>query len=114
MLPEGLVYVNSWVVDDGGMDQCFQLMETSDPAKRSRVQVVYIPEGLAAGAGPGGEGSLARWRPHNGSAPWVLCPAGRDRLAIRRLLSSQEVGVRPSRMDQAGGQQLQGHGAAEE
>jgi hypothetical protein len=24
MLPEGLVYVNSWVVDDGGMDQCFQ------------------------------------------------------------------------------------------
>ena len=32
MLPEGLVYVNSWVVDDGGMDRCFQLMETSDPA----------------------------------------------------------------------------------
>jgi hypothetical protein len=32
MLPEGLVYVSSWVVDDGGMDQCFQLMETSDPA----------------------------------------------------------------------------------
>ena len=54
------------------------------------------------------------WRSHNGSAPWVLRPAGRDRLAIRRLLSSQEVGVRPSRMDQANGQQLQGHGAAEE
>jgi xanthine dehydrogenase YagR molybdenum-binding subunit len=49
-----------------------------------------------------------------GSAPWVLCPAGPDRLAIRCLLSSQEVGVRPSRMDQANGQQLQGHGAAEE
>jgi hypothetical protein len=32
MLPEGLVYVNSWVVDDGGLEQCFQLMETSDPA----------------------------------------------------------------------------------
>jgi Protein of unknown function (DUF3303) len=32
MLPEGLVYVNSWVVADGGMDRCFQLMETSDPA----------------------------------------------------------------------------------
>jgi hypothetical protein len=32
MLPEGLEYVNSWVVDDGGMDRCFQLMETSDPA----------------------------------------------------------------------------------
>jgi hypothetical protein len=32
MLPQGLVYVNSWVVDDGGTDRCFQLMETSDPA----------------------------------------------------------------------------------
>ena len=32
MLPDGLVYVNSWVVDDGGMDRCFQLMETSAPA----------------------------------------------------------------------------------
>jgi Protein of unknown function (DUF3303) len=32
MLPEGLVYVSSRVVDDGGMDRCFQLMETSDPA----------------------------------------------------------------------------------
>jgi hypothetical protein len=32
MLPEGLAYVNSWVVGDGDMDRCFQLMETSDPA----------------------------------------------------------------------------------
>jgi Protein of unknown function (DUF3303) len=32
MLPEGLEYVGSWVVDDGGMDRCFQLMETSDAA----------------------------------------------------------------------------------
>lgn len=32
MLPEGLVYVDSWVVDDGGMDRCFQLNQTSDPA----------------------------------------------------------------------------------
>jgi hypothetical protein len=32
MLPEGLEYVNSWVVDDGGLDRCFQLMQTSDPA----------------------------------------------------------------------------------
>jgi Protein of unknown function (DUF3303) len=31
MLPDGLAYVNSWVVD-GGMDRCFQLMETSAPA----------------------------------------------------------------------------------
>jgi hypothetical protein len=31
MLPGGLVYVDSWVVDDGGMDRCFQLMETWDP-----------------------------------------------------------------------------------
>jgi len=32
MLPDGLTYVNSWVVADGGMDRCFQLMETGDPA----------------------------------------------------------------------------------
>jgi hypothetical protein len=31
MLPEGLAYVSSWVVNDGGMDRCFQLMETTDP-----------------------------------------------------------------------------------
>lgn len=28
MLPEGLVYVNSWLERDG--DRCFQLMETAD------------------------------------------------------------------------------------
>jgi len=82
-------------------------------ASTSRAAARPIPEGLAAGADPGRE-LACDWRSHNGSAPWVLCPAGRDRLAIRRLLSSQEVGVRPSRMDQANGQQLQGHGAAEE
>jgi hypothetical protein len=32
MLPEGLEYVSSWVVDDEHMDRCFQLMRTSDPA----------------------------------------------------------------------------------
>lgn len=32
MLPDGLAYVSSWVVDDEGMDRCFQLMETADPA----------------------------------------------------------------------------------
>jgi Protein of unknown function (DUF3303) len=31
MLPEGLRYIDSWVVD-GSMDTCFQLMETDDPA----------------------------------------------------------------------------------
>jgi hypothetical protein len=31
MLPDGLRYVDSWVVDDGRLDQCFQLMETDDP-----------------------------------------------------------------------------------
>jgi Protein of unknown function (DUF3303) len=30
MLPEGLRYVDSWVVDDGRLDRCFQLMETDD------------------------------------------------------------------------------------
>lgn len=30
MLPEGLVYINSWLEKDG--DRCFQLMETNDPS----------------------------------------------------------------------------------
>ena len=32
MLPDGLVYLDSWIVDDGALDHCFQLMETDDPA----------------------------------------------------------------------------------
>jgi Protein of unknown function (DUF3303) len=32
MLPPGLTYVDSWVVDDAALDRCFQLMETDDPA----------------------------------------------------------------------------------
>ena len=32
MLPEGVRYLDSWVVDDEGLDRCFQLMETDDPA----------------------------------------------------------------------------------
>jgi hypothetical protein len=32
MLPDGLRYVDSWVVDDDRLDRCFQLMETDDPA----------------------------------------------------------------------------------
>ncbi len=32
MLPEGLEYMDSWVVDDDRMDRCFQLMRTDNPA----------------------------------------------------------------------------------
>ena len=32
MLPSGLRYLDSWIVDDGAFDRCFQLMETDDPA----------------------------------------------------------------------------------
>jgi hypothetical protein len=32
MLPDGLHYVDSWIVDDGNLDRCFQLMETDDPS----------------------------------------------------------------------------------
>jgi hypothetical protein len=32
MLPHGLRYVDSWIVDDGRLDRCFQLMETDDPS----------------------------------------------------------------------------------
>jgi Protein of unknown function (DUF3303) len=31
MLPDGLAYLSSWVAA-AGMDRCFQLMETDDPA----------------------------------------------------------------------------------
>ena len=31
MLPDGLVYVDSWI-DERGLDRCFQLMETEDPS----------------------------------------------------------------------------------
>jgi Domain of unknown function (DUF3303) len=30
MLPEGLRYIDSWVVNDGRLDRCFQVMETDD------------------------------------------------------------------------------------
>src|SRR3954453_8360353 len=30
MLPAGLRYLESWVVDDDALDRCFQLMETDD------------------------------------------------------------------------------------
>ncbi len=32
LLPEGLRYVDSWVVDNEARDRCYQLMETDDPA----------------------------------------------------------------------------------
>lgn len=32
MLPPGLAYVDSWIVDNDQLDKCFQLMETDDPA----------------------------------------------------------------------------------
>jgi hypothetical protein len=32
MLPDGLRYIDSWIVDDERLDHCFQLMETDDPA----------------------------------------------------------------------------------
>ena len=32
MLPDGLRYLDSWLVDDTDLDRCFQLMETDDPA----------------------------------------------------------------------------------
>ena len=31
LLPDGLRYLDSWIVDDGKLDTCFQLMETDDP-----------------------------------------------------------------------------------
>jgi len=32
VLPDGLHYIDSWIVDDGKLDRCFQLMETDDPS----------------------------------------------------------------------------------
>jgi len=31
MLPKGLRYLDSWIIDDEELDKCFQLMETDDP-----------------------------------------------------------------------------------
>jgi hypothetical protein len=31
MLPDGLRYLDSWIVDDGKLETCFQLMETDNP-----------------------------------------------------------------------------------
>jgi hypothetical protein len=31
MLPSGLRYLDSWLVDDDKLETCFQLMETDDP-----------------------------------------------------------------------------------
>ena len=36
MLPEGLRYIDSWIVDDGKLERCFQLMESDDPALLDR------------------------------------------------------------------------------
>lgn len=36
MLPEGLRYIDSWIVDDGKLECCFQLMESDDPALLDR------------------------------------------------------------------------------
>lgn len=36
MLPEGLRYVDSWIVDEDKLERCFQLMETDDPALLDR------------------------------------------------------------------------------
>jgi Protein of unknown function (DUF3303) len=32
MLPEGLRYLDSWIIDEDKLGRCFQLMETDDPA----------------------------------------------------------------------------------
>ena len=32
MLPEGLRYVDSWIVDKEPLDLCYQLVETDDPS----------------------------------------------------------------------------------
>ena len=32
MLPDGLVYLDSWIVDEDPIARCFQLMETEDPS----------------------------------------------------------------------------------
>jgi uncharacterized protein DUF3303 len=36
MLPDGLHFLDSWIVGDGKLDRCFQLMETDDPALLDR------------------------------------------------------------------------------
>lgn len=47
MLPEGLRYVDSWVVADDRMDRCVQLMTSSEAAARVAVE-------WSGGTGPTG------------------------------------------------------------
>jgi hypothetical protein len=36
ILPEGLRYLDSWIVDEDKLERCFQLMETDDPTLLDR------------------------------------------------------------------------------
>ena len=63
MLPPGLEYVDSWI-DAGGLDRCFQLMETDDPrlfdewiaawSDLAEFEVVPVIKSAEAGARAGG------------------------------------------------------------
>lgn len=86
MLPDGLVYVNSWVVADGAGDRCYQLMDTDDPAlfevwlrnwsDLGTFEVVSVVDSAAAAAGAG-----VQWQGDDGPAvapSAALAPRPRD------------------------------------
>ena len=78
MLPDGLHYVDSWIVDDGNLDRCFQLMETDDPLAVRRVarqlarpRRVRDPPGDRLGRGrPPGRRDLAGDALSTFDTPW--------------------------------------------
>ena len=89
MLPDGLRYVDSWVVDDVPMDRCFQLMETDDPVALRRVDRPLVRPDRVRGLP---RAQLRRSRPARpGLTPAVRArrpTRGRDgdgRLLIRRV-----------------------------
>jgi hypothetical protein len=87
LLPDGLRYVDSWVVDDDRPDRCFQLMETDDPGLLDVWQSRWAD--LTERQGDGGDVGLAR-----AGAPRRRAVHGHDQLPGRR----------PAAVDQGAGQ----------
>ncbi len=103
MLPEGLRYIDSWIVEDDRLDTCFQLMETNDPslfdvwgANWSDLgEFEVVTNAPASTTVPGRNGDACQR--HQSSAPEgtaVVWQLGTSRgHAGTRVLTDEQVGV---------------------
>ena len=93
MLPEGLRYVDSWVVDDGRLDRCFQLMETDDPglfgiwqeqwADLTEFEIVPVVSVGRGGAAASASGGRSRREPACDNSPHAGIGTGVQRFTFR-------------------------------